>query len=75
MDNEERVPPEMSFVVHMSFVIHLWLDPGPRWRGRVSDGGDNHAFEDTDSLLAFIQERLQRASAARIALPTRRAQA
>jgi len=68
MGNEERIPPEMSFV------IHLWLEQGARWRGRVSVGGgaDSHAFEDTDSLLAFIQERLQRASTSRAALPTRR---
>jgi hypothetical protein len=70
MVSEERVPPDMSFV------IHLWLEQSVRWRGRVSVGGgaDRHAFEDTDSLLAFIQERLQRACASRAALPTRRAQ-
>ena len=68
MDDEERNPPEVSFI------IHLWLEQGAHWRGRVSDGDGTKtcAFEDTDSLLAFIQERLQRASKSGMSLPSHR---
>lgn len=56
----------------MSFIIHLWLENGerPTWRGRVTDvdGKDLRAFEDAQSLLEFIQNRLRTAS--QIALPS-----
>ena len=61
-------------VQEMSFVIHLWLEKGerPAWRGRVTDvdGTDLRAFEDTQSLLDFIQDRLRMAS--QITLPALR---
>jgi hypothetical protein len=57
----------------LSFFIHLWLESGdiPSWRGRVKDGnGDRSgAFEDEQTLLSFIRERLSNAS---VELPKRR---
>jgi hypothetical protein len=57
----------------LSFFIHLWLEGGdrPAWRGRVIDGDGGHsgAFEDEQTLLSFIRDRLSSAS---IELPNRR---
>lgn len=58
----------------VSFVVHLWLENGeqPIWRGRVteSNGAHSHAFEDVDSLLGFIRNRLREVSD--VTLPERR---
>jgi hypothetical protein len=48
----ESHPPETSFV------IHLWIEPGSFWRGRVSDGEEERHFEDGQTLLEFIEDRL-----------------
>lgn len=58
MDNEKRDRDGDA-----SFVVHLWLeDRGyPAWRGRITDSGGtcSSAFEDGQSLLAFVQRRLR----------------
>lgn len=57
----------------MSFFIHLWLEDGDRfvWRGRVTDGDSEHWFEDGQSLITFIGDRLKTKHG--ISLPKRRA--
>lgn len=45
----------------MSFFIHLWLEHRDRnvWRGKATDGDNEHWFEDGNSLLTFIENRLR----------------
>jgi hypothetical protein len=60
----------------MSFFLHLWLegDDSSAWRGRVNDGmgGPSKAFEDEQTLLNFIRERLL---SEYVVLPKRRGEA
>jgi hypothetical protein len=59
----------------LSFFIHVWLEGGdrPSWRGRVNDGDGGHssAFEDEQTLVSFIRERLSMES---VELPKRRSE-
>ena len=54
---------------HKSFVIHLWFETGRHWRGRIRDDKGHRAFEDGQSLLGFIQNRLHEESD--VTLPAR----
>lgn len=69
MRNPRRVQED-----EVSFVVHLWLERGERtiWRGRVteSNGAHSNAFEDEDSLLGFIRNRLREFSD--VTLPEKR---
>jgi hypothetical protein len=57
-------------VTDSSFVVHLWMEPGEFWRGRVSDGDDERVFEDGITLLDFIRHRV--ATRFAVPLPIRR---
>jgi hypothetical protein len=56
-----------------SIVIHLWIEPDGFWRGRVSDGDAERHFEDGQTLVEFIGDRL--VTRFGVALPARRLQA
>jgi hypothetical protein len=54
-----------------SLVIHLWMESNNSWRGRVWDGDIARHFDDEQTLLEFIGERLTSKSG--VGLPPRRA--
>ena len=56
-----------------SIVIHLWIEPDGFWRGRVADGDTQRHFEDGQTLMKFIADRLLTNFG--VALPTHQVEA
>ena len=62
-----------SSAVETTMVIHLWIEPDGFWRGRVADGDTQRHFEDGQTLMKFIADRLLTNFG--VALPTHQVEA